>query len=70
MEKIFIRDEQIKLGQALKLSGAVGSGVDAKNVILDGAVKVNDKICLQRGRKLFEGDIISFDDNEYIICKM
>ena len=70
MEKIFIRDEQIKLGQALKLSGAVGSGVDAKNVILDGAVKVNDEICLQRGRKLFEGDIISFDDNEYIICKM
>ena len=70
MEKIFIRDEQIKLGQALKLSGAVGSGVDAKMVILDGAVKVNDEICMQRGRKLFEGDIIYFDDNEYIICKM
>ncbi len=67
MENIIIKDEFIKLGQALKLSGAVGSGVDAKFVIQNGLVKVNDVICTERGKKLRAGDIISFEDNEYKI---
>ena len=67
MDNIIIKDEFIKLGQALKLSGAVGSGVDAKFVIQDGLVKVNDVICTERGKKLRAGDIISFEDNEYKI---
>ena len=67
MENIIIKDEFIKLGQALKLSGAVGSGVDAKFVIQDGHVKVNGVICTERGKKLRAGDIISFEDNEYKI---
>ena len=69
MDKIFIKDEFIKLGQALKLSGEVSSGVDAKFMITDGLVKVNDEICTQRGKKLYEGDKIKFSGNEYIICK-
>ena len=69
MDKIFIRDEFIKLGQALKLSGEVSSGVDAKFVIGDGLVKVNKETCTQRGKKLYEGDIIEFKGKEYIICK-
>ena len=36
METIRIKDEYIRLGQALKLAGLVGSGVDAKMVIQDG----------------------------------
>lgn len=68
MEKVFIRDEYIKLGQALKLAGTVGSGVDAKFVINDGLVKVNGKICTERGKKLREGDVFSFEDKEYVIC--
>ncbi len=68
MEKIFIRDEKIKLGQALKLSGAAGSGVDAKYMINDGLVKVNGTVCKERGKKLVENDVISFEDEEYIIC--
>ena len=68
MEKVFIRDEYIKLGQALKLAGAVGSGVDAKFVITDGLVKVNGEICTERGKKLREGDVFSFEDKEYVIC--
>lgn len=67
MEEIIIKDEYIKLGQALKLSNAVGSGVDAKYVINEGLVKVNGEICCQRGRKLIKGDIIWFDNNEYVI---
>lgn len=63
MIEISIRenDEFIKLGQALKKAGLVDSGVDAKMVILDGLVKVNGETELQRGKKLYSGDEISFD---------
>ena len=61
MEIIELREDFIRLGQALKAAGLVGSGVDAKNVILDGLVYVNDEIETRRGRKLYDGDIVSFD---------
>ncbi len=61
MEIIKLRDEYIKLGQALKAAGLVESGVDAKFVIQDGLVKVNGQIETQRGKKLVAGDIIEFD---------
>ena len=47
MEIIKLREEYIKLGQALKAAGLVGSGVEAKEVILEGLVKVNGKTELQ-----------------------
>ena len=56
MEKIFLREEDIKLGQALKAAGLVGSGVDAKMVISDGLVTVNGEVEYQRGKKLRNGD--------------
>ena len=61
MEIIKIKDEFIRLGQVLKLAGWVGSGLDAKMVILDGLVKVNGEIVLQRGKKIYQGDIVEFD---------
>lgn len=61
MEVIKLRDEFIKLGQALKAAGLVESGVEAKDVILEGLVLVNDEIDTRRGRKLYDGDIVSFD---------
>ena len=61
MEKIKLRDEFIKLGQALKAVGLVESGVDAKFVIQDGLVKVNGSVETQRGKKLVAGDIVEFD---------
>ena len=64
MIEVTIRDEFIKLGQALKLGGLVGSGVDAKMVIQDGQVKVNGEVEYQRGKKLHDGDIVSFDGEE------
>ena len=51
MEIIKLREDYIKLGQALKAAGLVGSGVDAKMVILEGDVSVNNKVELQRGKK-------------------
>ena len=61
MEIIKLRDEFIKLGQALKAAGLVESGVDAKLVILDGQVKVNGSVELQRGKKLHAGDVVEYD---------
>lgn len=58
MYEIKLREEYIKLGQALKAVGIVDSGVTAKLVILDGKVKVNGQIELQRGKKLYDGDIV------------
>ena len=67
MEKIKLRDEYIKLGQALKAANLVESGVDAKFVIQDGLVKVNGEVCLQRGKKLIAGDVVKFDRETIII---
>ena len=64
MEKIYLRDDYIKLGQALKAAGLVESGVDAKFVIQDGLVKVNGQIEMQRGKKLHHGDILEFEGNQ------
>ena len=62
MEVIKLRDEYIKLGQALKAAGYVDSGVDAKLVIQDGLVKVNGQNETQRGKKLYAGDEVEYKD--------
>lgn len=62
-------EEFIKLGQVLKKAGVVGSGVDAKMVILDGLVEVNGQTELQRGKKLHDGDVVSFDGETISIVK-
>ena len=69
MEIIKLREEYIKLGQALKAAGLVGSGVEAKEVILEGLVKVNGAVEMQRGKKLYKGDIVSFDGEEIKIVE-
>ena len=61
METIKLREEYIKLGQALKAAGLAESGVDAKFVIQDGLVKVNVQTELQRGKKLYDGDEVEFE---------
>lgn len=67
MEKIKIRDEFIKLGQALKLCGAAESGIDAKMMVLDGMVTINGEVELQRGKKLYPGDSFEVDGQVYEI---
>lgn len=64
METIQIRDEFIKLGQALKLAGLVASGVEAKILIQDGMVKVNGEVEERRGRKLYKGDVFEMEGNQ------
>lgn len=69
MEIIKLRDEYIKLGQALKAANLVEDGVEAKLVIQDGLVKVNSEVDIRRGRKLYDGDVVSFDGQELRIEK-
>ena len=69
MEEIYIGTEFIKLDQLLKYANAVDGGGMAKNVILDGLVKVNGETVLQRGKKLREGDTVEFNREKYIISK-
>lgn len=64
MESITIRDDFIKLGQALKLAGLVSTGVEAKIVIQDGQVMVNGEVEYQRGKKLHSGDVFSFNGQD------
>ena len=69
MQEIKLRDEFIKLGQALKAAGLVGSGVDAKLVIQDGLVKVNGETEVQRGKKLYDWDMVTFEGETIRIVK-
>ena len=61
MEEIILRDDFIKLGQAIKAAGLVESGVEAKIVIQDGEVKVNGVVETQRGKKLFGGEVVEYN---------
>ena len=69
MEEIRIRDEFIKLGQLLKLADLVQDGVEAKYVITDGLVKVNGEMDGRRGRKIYEGDVVSYDGKEIKVVR-
>lgn len=69
MEVIKLRDEYIKLGQAIKAANLVESGVDAKFAIQDGLVKVNGAVELQRGKKLYDGDVVEFEGTSIKIQK-
>ncbi|MBP3594792.1 MAG: RNA-binding S4 domain-containing protein [Lachnospiraceae bacterium] len=69
MEVIALWEEYIKLGQALKAAGLVESGVEAKIVIQNGEVMVNGETEFQRGKKLYDGDVVSFRGEEIRIVK-
>jgi ribosome-associated protein len=70
METIEIRENEefIRLGQAMKKAGLVGSGIDAKFIIQDGQVTVNGEVETRRGRKLHPGDIFEFEGTEVKIA--
>ena len=69
MEEIKIRDVFIKLWQLLNLADMVQDGVEAKYVITDGLVKVNGEVDERRGRKVYEGDVVSYDGKEIKVIR-
>ena len=71
MQTFGLKDEHIKLGQLLKATGLVGSGVDAKIVVQEGLVKVNGKVCYMRGKKIVSGDIVEFENEKIeVVCRI
>ena len=69
MEEIILRDDFIKLGQAIKAAGLVESGVEAKIVIQDGEGKLNGVVETQRGKKLFGGEVVEYNGSSILIKK-
>ena len=69
MERIVIKTDYIKLEALLKFSALTSSGGEAKTVIGEGLVGVNGETCLQRGRKIYPGDIVSFCGAELMVEK-
>lgn len=69
MGTIKLREEYIKLGQALKAVNFVESGVEAKQVISEGLVKVNGNVEIQRGKKLYAGDTVLYNGEEIKITE-
>lgn len=60
-----VTEPNIKLDQFLKLSGLVESGGQAKVLIQSGYVMVNGDIETRRGRKLIEGDSVTFNGETF-----
>ena len=69
MEELKLRDEFIKLGQAMNAAGIVSSGIDAKMLIQDGQVTVNGEVETRRGKKLYDGDVFEFEGEEFKVVK-
>jgi len=62
MRELAISSEMIRLGQFLKLAGAVDSGADVRPLLADGMVSVNGEVETRRGRQLHRGDVVTLDD--------
>lgn len=67
MKEVKITTEFIKLDQLMKFADMVQSGGEAKMLIAQGLVLVNEEICTQRGKKIRVGDQVEFDGNVYSI---
>ena len=67
MKEVWIQDEFIKLGQALKSAGLAGSGVDAKIAVQDGLVRLNGVVETRRRKKVFNNDQVSYNGESFVI---
>ena len=67
IEKVKISTEFIKLDQFLKWLAIVDNGSQAKQVILDGRVKVNDEVETRRGRKIYPEYKVEIFDKIYVV---
>ncbi len=65
--KLEIRTEFIKLDSLLKFANLVETGGIAKEIILEGRVKVNGEVCTMRGKKIREGDVVTVEDYEITV---
>ena len=67
-EILNISGDIIPLDSALKFSGIVSTGGQAKIIIQAGEVKVNGEVCDKRTKKLRNGDKFEFENKLYEVC--
>ena len=64
-EKVLITTEFIKLDSFLKYAGLTDTGGQAKEMVLEGMVKVNGEVCTMRGKKIPRGDVVEADGRRF-----
>ncbi len=69
MKKVQIRTDFIKLDSFLKLAGITETGGQAKQLILLGKITVNGNVCLERGKKIREKDVVAYEEEQYEVSK-
>ena len=62
MKEILIKGEFIKLSAFLKFSGLISTGGNAKTEIENGKISINNEVCYIRGKKLRNGDIVTYNN--------
>lgn len=62
-----ITTDYIKLDSFLKMANLVSSGGEAKEMIIEGLVRVNGQQELRRGRKLYPGDRVTLGSREFVV---
>jgi ribosome-associated protein len=67
MQRVPIRDSQIRLGQFLKLAGVVEAGSQVKELLAEQVVLVNGKPEDRRGRQLVRDDVITVRDKQFVV---
>lgn len=67
MDSIEITGDDIRLGQFLKLVGAVDVGAHVKQLLSQERVRVNGDIETRRGRRLVRADVVTVDDTEFVV---
>lgn len=67
MRQVEITVEPVELYKILKFEGLVGSGGEAKAVIENGLVKVNDEVETRKRKKIMNGDIVEFGREKLVI---
>jgi ribosome-associated protein len=60
---VSIRKAPVELYKILKMENLVASGGEAKFVIADGLVTVNNKTETRKRKKIFPGDVVEFAGN-------
>ncbi|OLT45947.1 RNA-binding protein [Saccharomonospora sp. CUA-673] len=68
MHDVAVSTDSIRLGQFLKLAGAVDAGSDVRSLLGEGLVRVNGEPESRRGRQLVHGDIVTVDEAEFRVA--
>lgn len=71
MEKVNVAPPFIKLEQFLKFANIAETGGMAKLMINDGIVTVNGEVCMMRGKKLYNNDVVAVnfeEETEEFLC--